>query len=82
VLKAAEEPVRQMAMNAGESPDLIVSLIKSEVFEAGYDFLKRDVIMMVKNGIIDPAKVTRCAIQNAASAAGTLITTNYSIVQQ
>jgi chaperonin GroEL len=81
VLKAAEEPVRQMAMNAGESPDLIVSLIKSEVFEAGYDFLKRDVIMMVKNGIIDPAKVTRCAIQNAASAAGTLITTNYSIVQ-
>ena len=82
VLNAAEEPVRQMAMNAGESPDLIVSLIKSEVFEAGYDFLKRDVIMMVKNGIIDPAKVTRCAIQNAASAAGTLITTNYSIVQQ
>jgi len=81
VLKAAEEPVRQMAMNAGESPDLIVNLIKSEVFDAGYDFLKRDVIMMVKNGIIDPAKVTRCAIQNAASAAGTLITTNYSIVQ-
>jgi chaperonin GroEL len=81
VLKAAEEPIRQMAMNAGESPDLIVSLVKSEVFDAGYDFLNRNVIMMVKNGIIDPAKVTRCAIQNAASAAGTLITTNYSIVQ-
>jgi chaperonin GroEL len=82
VLKAAEEPIRQMAINAGESPDLIVSLVKSEVFDAGYDFLNRNVIMMVKNGIIDPAKVTRCAIQNAASAAGTLITTNYSIVQQ
>jgi len=82
VLKAAEEPIRQMATNAGESPDLIVSLVKSEVFDAGYDFLNRNVIMMVKNGIIDPAKVTRCAIQNAASAAGTLITTNYSIVQQ
>jgi chaperonin GroEL len=81
VLKAVEEPIRQMAMNAGESPDLIVSIVKSEVFDAGYDFLKRDVIMMVKSGIIDPAKVTRCAIQNAASAAGTLITTNYSIVQ-
>ena len=82
MLKAAEEPIRQMAMNAGESPDLIVNLVKSEIFDAGYDFLNRNVIMMVKNGIIDPAKVTRCAIQNAASAAGTLITTNYSIVQQ
>ena len=82
VLKAAEEPIRQMAMNAGESPDLIVNIVKSEVFDAGYDFLNRNVIMMVKSGIIDPAKVTRCAIQNAASAAGTLITTNYSIVQQ
>jgi len=81
VLKAAEEPIRQMAMNAGESPDLIVNIVKSEVFDAGYDFLSRNVIMMVKSGIIDPAKVTRCAIQNAASAAGTLITTNYSIVQ-
>lgn len=81
VLKAAEEPIRQMAMNAGESPDLIVNIVKSEVFDAGYDFLNRNVIMMVKSGIIDPAKVTRCAIQNAASAAGTLITTNYSIVQ-
>jgi chaperonin GroEL len=81
VLKAAEEPIRQMAMNAGESPDLIVNIVKSEVFDAGYDFLNRRVIMMVETGIIDPVKVTRCAIQNAASAAGTLITTNYSIVQ-
>ena len=81
VLRAAEEPIRQMALNAGESPDIIVSMVKSEVFDAGYDFLNRNVIMMVKSGIIDPAKVTRCAIQNAASAAGTLITTNYSIVQ-
>ena len=81
VLRAAEEPIRQMALNAGESPDIIVSMVKSEVFDAGYDFLNRKVIMMVETGIIDPVKVTRCAIQNAASAAGTLITTNYSIVQ-
>lgn len=81
VLRAAEEPIRQMALNAGESPDIIVSMVKSEVFDAGYDFLNRRVIMMVETGIIDPVKVTRCAIQNAASAAGTLITTNYSIVQ-
>jgi chaperonin GroEL len=82
VLRAAEEPIRQMALNAGESPDIIVSMVKSEVFDAGYDFLNRKVIMMMDTGIIDPVKVTRCAIQNAASAAGTLITTNYSIVQQ
>lgn len=81
ILKAIEEPIRQMALNAGESPDIIVSLVKSEVFDAGYNFLNGEVMMMVKNGIIDPAKVTRCALQNAASAAGTLITTNYSIVQ-
>lgn len=81
VLRAAEEPIRQMALNAGESPDIIVSMVKSEVFDAGYDFLNRRIIMMVETGIIDPVKVTRCAIQNAASAAGTLITTNYSIVQ-
>lgn len=81
ILRAAEEPIRQMALNAGESPDIIVSMVKSEVFDAGYDFLNRRIIMMVETGIIDPVKVTRCAIQNAASAAGTLITTNYSIVQ-
>ena len=82
VLRAAEEPIRQMALNAGESPDIIVSMVKSEVFDAGYDFLHRKIIMMMDAGVIDPVKVTRCAIQNAASAAGTLITTNYSIVQQ
>ena len=82
VLRAAEEPIRQMALNAGESPDIIVSMVKSEVFDAGYDFLNRKIIMMMDAGVIDPVKVTRCAIQNAASAAGTLITTNYSIVQQ
>ena len=82
VLRAAEEPIRQMALNAGESPDIIVSMVKSEVFDSGYDFLNRKIIMMMDAGVIDPVKVTRCAIQNAASAAGTLITTNYSIVQQ
>jgi chaperonin GroEL len=81
IMKAIEEPVRQMALNSGESPDIIVSMVKSEHTNYGYDFLGRKMIDMVKSGIIDPAKVTRCALQNAASAAGTLITTNYAIVQ-
>lgn len=82
VLKALEEPVRQMAINAGESPDMIVSQIKAQEFNFGYDFLNRKFINMLEAGIIDPAKVTRCAVENAASAAGTLITTNYAIVQR
>jgi len=81
VLRAAEEPIRQMALNSGESPDLVVNMIRSELQNYGYDFLHRKVVNMVEIGVIDPAKVTRCAIQNAASAAGTLITTNYSVVQ-
>ena len=71
-----------MAINAGESPDLIVSQIKAQEFNFGYDFLNRKFINMLEAGIIDPAKVTRCAVENAASAAGTLITTNYAIVQR
>jgi len=47
----------------------------------GYDFTTGRVINMVDNGIIDPVKVTRCALQNAASAATTLITTNYAIIE-
>lgn len=82
VLRAAQEPIRQMALNAGESPDIIVNMI--EVLEnpnAGYDFLNRNVVNMIDAGIIDPVKVTRCALQNAISAVGTLITTNHAVVE-
>jgi chaperonin GroEL len=84
VERACYEPVRQMALNAGESPDLIIQTVelvgKEEWFE-GYDFRTGTVKHMVKAGIIDPAKVTRCAVQNSVSAAGTLITTNYAVVK-
>ncbi len=83
VLKALEEPIRQMSANAGESPDIIVSLIGNlEDNKVGYDFLNRQVVDMFEKGIIDPVKVTRCALQNAVSAVGTLITTNYAVVQR
>jgi chaperonin GroEL len=82
VLRAIQEPLRQMAINAGESPDIIVSMIENLTDEKiGYDFLNRRLVNMIEEGIIDPVKVTRCALQNAISSVGTLITTNYAIVQ-
>ena len=77
-----KEPVRQMAINAGESPDLIVSSIE-ETTEAslGFDFVSGEIVDMYERGIIDPTKVTRIALQNAASVASILITTGHAIIE-
>ena len=80
--KAALEPVRQMAINAGESPDLILAQIKNYDGNHGWDFVRGEIVDLVQNGIIDPVKVTRTALENAASVAGTLITTNHAIIQK
>ena len=81
ILEAVKEPVRQMAINAGESPDIILSRIENEADDRGVDFTNGNVINMLDAGIVDPAKVTRCALQNAASVASTLITTNAAIIE-
>lgn len=81
ILDAVEEPLRQMAINAGESPDLVVNCVKTEHSSFGWDFITGKLIDMFEAGIIDPVKVTRCALQNAASVASTLITTNYAIIK-
>ena len=81
VLKALTGPIRQMATNAGLSPDLIVEQVTNADDTQGYDFRNDVMTNMVKSGIIDPVKVTTTALQNAVSAAGTLITTNYAIIQ-
>ena len=81
VKSACYEPIRQMAQNSGESPDLIVKAVLESSLGTGWDFRKNNVTDLIKCGIIDPVKVTRCALQNAASCAGTLITTNYGIIQ-
>jgi chaperonin GroEL len=81
ISEAALEPIRQMAKNAGESSDIIAELVKNSSNNLGYDFKDRMLVDMLESGIIDPAKVTRCALQNAASAATTLITTNYAIIE-
>ena len=81
VVEAVEEPIRQMALNSGESPDIIVIKIKEESYPTGYDFVSGTMVNMFEAGIVDPVKVTRCALQNAASVASTLVTTNYAIIK-
>ncbi len=76
VLKAVEEPLRQIATNAGLDGSVIVNnIITANKPNYGYDALKNEYTDMVKSGIIDPAKVARSVLQNAASVAATLLTT-------
>ena len=76
VLKAIEEPIRQIAVNAGLDGSVIVNTIKnSKKPNYGYDALKNQYTDMVASGIIDPTKVARSVLQNAASVAATLLTT-------
>ncbi len=81
VRKAVFAPLRQMAENAGESPDIIQTIVSGLEDNQGYDFRNRTTCDLLESGVIDPVKVTRCALQNAVSAAGTLITTNHAIIQ-
>ncbi|MEI7690633.1 MAG: chaperonin GroEL [bacterium] len=76
VLKSLESPLKQIAANAGEKADVVIDTIRKEdSYSFGYDFAKGEYKDMLKAGIIDPAKVTRSALQNAASAAAMLLTT-------
>ncbi len=75
VRRALEEPVRQIAHNAGLEGSVIVEAIKKESGSTGYDAANNKVVDMVQAGIVDPAKVTRSTLQNAASIAAMLLTT-------
>ena len=81
VQAACREPIRQMALNAGESPDLIVEQVMNGAPNEGWNFRTGQLVNLVDGGVVDPVKVTRTALQNAASCAGTLITTNFGIIQ-
>ena len=81
VLEACEAPLRQMGLNAGESPDLIVDMVRTSEVGQAYDFMSREMIDTNENGLLDPVKVTTCALENAVSVASTLITTNYAVVK-
>ena len=76
VLKAIEEPIRQIAKNAGLDGSVIVDkIVSANDPRYGFDALKNCYTDMIESGIIDPTKVTRSALQNAASVAATLLTT-------
>ncbi len=80
VLKAFEAPVRQIADNAGLSGEVVVERVKEQKEGFGFNAVTFEYVDMAKAGIIDPAKVERCAVQNAASIAGMFLTTEALIV--
>ena len=74
-LKAMEDPIRQIVLNAGEEASVVVDKIKSEKGNYGFNAASSEYGDMIKMGILDPAKVTRTALQAAGSVAGLMITT-------
>jgi chaperonin GroEL len=81
VRRAIEEPMRQLADNAGAEGALIVEEVKKRKGNEGYDVAKGEYVDLVKAGIVDPTKVTRSALQNAASIAGLLLTTEALVTE-
>jgi chaperonin GroEL len=79
VKRALEEPIRQIAENSGVDGSIIADRAKGEKKGIGFDAYKMEWVDMMKAGIIDPAKVTRFALQNAASVAALLLTTECAI---
>ncbi len=79
VKRALEEPIRQIADNAGLDGAVIADRAKNEKEGVGFNAATQEWVNMMDAGIIDPAKVTRCALQNAASVAGMLLTTECAI---
>jgi chaperonin GroEL len=78
-LRAMEEPFRQIVANAGQEASVVVEKVRSEKGNYGYNAQTGDYGDMLEMGIIDPAKVTRSALQNACSIAGLMLTTEVMI---
>jgi len=81
VRRAVEEPTRQLADNAGKEGALVVEEVKKRKGNEGYDVAADEYTDLVKAGIVDPTKVTRTALQNAASIAGLLLTTEALVTE-
>ena len=80
--RALESPIRQIAINAGADGSIVVAKVRDGKGAYGFNALTEDYEDLIKAGIIDPTKVTRSALQNAASIAGLLLTTEAVIVEQ
>lgn len=79
IVRALEEPMRQIATNAGLEGSVIIEHVKGCEAGVGYDALRDEYVNMIKAGIVDPTKVTRSALQNAASVASTFLTTEAAV---
>jgi len=78
---ALDVPLKLIVSNAGAKSDVVIDKVKSEKEAFGYDALRNEFTDMVKAGIVDPAKVTRSALENAASVASMLLTTEAAVVE-
>ncbi|MCK4674743.1 MAG: chaperonin GroEL, partial [Gammaproteobacteria bacterium] len=79
--RAMEDPLRQIVENAGEEASVVLSKVASKKRNFGYNAATGEYGDMIKMGILDPTKVTRTALQNAASVAGLLITTECMVAE-
>ena len=80
IIRALEEPVRQIAENAGMEGSVVVAEVKNSQAGVGFNAATEEYVDMIDAGIVDPAKVTRSALQNAASASAMLLTTEAGVV--
>jgi len=82
VLRTLEEPLRQIAVNAGHDGSIVVDKVKGKDDAFGFNAHKEVYEDLMENGVIDPAKVTRLALQNAASVAGLMLTTEVMVAEK
>jgi chaperonin GroEL len=82
IRRSLEEPIRQLAQNAGLEGSVVAQRVKAEKTSMGYDVSQDAYVDMIEAGVIDPTKVTRSALQNAASIAALLLTTECLITEK
>jgi len=82
VRRAMEEPLRQIVANAGDEPSVVVQKVREGKDDFGYNAVTRSFESLLKAGVIDPTKVVRSALQNAASVSGLLITTEAAVAEK
>lgn len=81
VLRALEEPLRAIAANAGDEPSVVIAKVEEGIGNYGYNAANGEYGDLVEIGVIDPTKVTRTALQNAASVAGLILTTDATVTE-
>jgi chaperonin GroEL len=81
VMRALEEPLRAIAANAGAEPSVVINKVMEGKGNYGYNAATDTYGDMVEMGVLDPTKVTRCALQNAASVAGLILTTDAMVAE-